>query len=271
MKPLKNKITLLDFKKAVENGMSVLHWDIETSISKFYSFFAGKQYVSHDQVVLGSETKIMSIQYKFEGDKKVSSLVWDFNKKTLQGDDSKILEQFVTKILSKADFSVGQNLDSFDFKVLNDRLMLQGLTPIDYDLSIDILKLSRKSFRKLSHKLDYRSKLADLGGKHRMERQDWIDIVEGRKSVKEVMLPYGLKDVEDEQLLLYKEFDYYKRLPVKIERVIKEYLTIEDLNRPVCLKCQQQKQRCYDVKVFTQSKKHGIVYECQRCKSTFGE
>ncbi len=264
------KIVLADFLKAVNNGLKVLHWDIETSISKFYGFYTGKQYIDHSQIVQGSETKIMSIQYKFEGDTKVSSLVWDFDKKTLKADDSKMLETFVTKILSQADISVGQNLDSFDFKVLNDRLMLLGLTPIDHSLSIDILKLSRKSFRKLSHKLDFRSKILDLGGKHRMERQDWIDIVEGKVSVKDKMLPYGLKDVEDTQNILYKEFDYYKVLPVKVQRVIKEFLIPEEsLLRPKCLKCEAIKHRKFDVEVFTQSKKHGIVYECTRCKSTW--
>lgn len=247
--------------------MKVLHCDIETSISKFYGFSTGKQYVDHSQIVAGSETKVMSIQYKFEGDKKVSFLTWEFNKKTLVGNDSKMLEYFVTKILPQADIIVGQNLDSFDFKVLNDRLMLLDLTPIDHDLSIDILKLSRKAFRKLSHKLDFRSKILNLGGKHRMERQDWVDIVEGRTSVLDKMIPYGCKDVDDEQAIFYKEFNYYKRLPIKVERVINEFLAKE--KKPTCLKCEARKERKFDVKVFTESKKHGIVYECQRCKSTW--
>lgn len=261
------KLQLKDLLKAVDNGLKVLHWDIETSISKFYGFNTGKQYVGHHQIVEGSETKIMSIQYKFEGQKKVHSFVWDFNKKTLQGDDTKLLLAFVL-VLNQADITVGQNTDGFDFKVLNDRLMLLGLPPFDHELSIDILKLSRKSFRKLSHKLDFRSKLFNLGGKHRMEMQDWIDIVEGRTTVETKMLPYGLKDVDDAQKIMYKEFNYYKKLPVKVERVIREFLITEE--QPTCLKCEQNKQRKHDVKVFTKSKKHGIVYECLHCKSTWG-
>jgi len=268
----KLKITLQDFKKAIDNGMSILHLDIETSISQFYSFYCGKQYISHDQIVLGTETKVMSVQYKFEGDKDVKFLVWDFNKKTKQGDDSRLLKLLATQILPKADIVCGQNLDAFDYKVLNDRLMLQELPPLDFGLTIDILKLSRQSFRKISHKLDFRSRISNLGGKHRMERQDWIDIVDGKKSVLEKMIPYGCKDVDDAQRIMHKEFNYYKALPVKVQRCIKEYLSEESTGKVLgvkCLHCEALKERKFDVKVFTQSIRYGIVYECQRCKRTF--
>lgn len=260
-----NKLTLEDFKAAVKNGLQVLHVDIETSISQFYGFSCGEQYVAHDALVPGTETKVMSIQYKFEGDKKTQYLAWDFNKKLKKGDDSAILEEFIIKILPKAHIIVGQNIDGFDYKVLNDRIMLLGLTPINHELSLDILKLSRQSFRKLSHKLDHRSKLSELGGKHRMERQDWVDIVEGRKSVLDKMIPYGLKDVDDEQAIMYKEFNYYKKLPVKIQKIIREFLVIPD--KPICLYCEKRKERKFDIKV----RKVGKLYEhtCLNCDSTW--
>ncbi len=259
------KLTLKDFKGAVANGLQVLHVDIETSISKFYGFSCGEQYVSHDSMVEGTETKVMSIQFKFEGDKKTQFLAWDFDKKTKTGDDSRILEKFVTHVLPEAHILVGQNLDGFDYKVLNDRIMLLGLTPIDHELTLDILKLSRQSFRKLSHKLDYRSKLTDLGGKHRMERQDWIDIVEGRKSVLDKMIPYGLKDVDDEQAIMYKEFNYYKKLPVKIQKIIRQYLIKPE--RVMCLKCASRRQRRFDIKVKTVA--NTLKYTCNTCLDTW--
>jgi hypothetical protein len=143
--------------------------------------------------------------------------------------------------------------------------MLLGLTPIDHELTLDILKLSRQSFRKLSHKLDYRSKQTDLGGKHRMERQDWIDIVEGRKSVLDKMIPYGLKDVDDEQAIMYKEFNYYKKLPVKIQKIIRQYLIKPE--KVMCLKCAARRQRRFDIKV--KKVANTVKYTCNGCLDTW--
>lgn len=287
------KITLKDFQRAVNNGLSVCHVDVETSISKFYGFNSGKQYVAPESMVPGTETKVMTIQYKFEGDEKTKYLECDWiehpklaklktNIKStiyhslgtkllkqsglLVMDDSKILEEFTINILPKIHILVGQNIDSFDYKVLNDRIMMQQLTPIDHDLSIDILKLSRKSFRKISHRLDNRSKLLGFGGKHRVERADWTDIIEGKAELKDKIIPYGLKDVDDEQGIMYKEFNYYKRLPVKIERIIKEFL-IEDL-KPICHNCEKNKKHKFDVSVLNNSKL-GIKYQCNFCSNVF--
>lgn len=289
--PLK-KLTLKDFLEAVDNGLSVLHVDMETSISQFYGFSCGDQYVGHDALVSGTETKIMSIQYKFEGDSETKYLVWDevehalfaklpetvknlikkgFKKRymvkfgLIKFDDTSLLRKFITNILPKAHILVGQNIDGFDFKVLNDRIMLLGLTPIDHELTIDILKLSRQSFRKLSHKLDYRSKTSNLGGKHRMERQDWIDIVEGRVSVLDKMIPYGLKDVDDEQSLMYKEFNYYRKLPAKIQKIIRQFLVVEE--KPFCLHCAKIKKPKFNIR----AKKLGNVtkYTCLNCEESW--
>ncbi len=283
------KITLKDFLAAVDAGMMALHVDTETSLAKAYVWGCGKQFVGHDQIIPGSETKIMSVQYKFEGDTEVHGMVADWiehekfaslNAKLkkqvykifgvqqmkffgiLVLDDSRILEDFVVNVLSKAHMLVGQNLNSFDYKVMNDRMMNLQLTPLNLDLSIDILKLSRQSFRKISHRLDFRSKMMGLGGKHRMERQDWIDILEGVTQIEDKMLPYGLKDVDDEQAILHKEFNYYKRLPVKVEKTIHTFMSpVKDT--PYCIQCSNRHKPKFKIRV-TEHKLE-TKYRCLNC------
>lgn len=229
-----NKITLEDFIKAVKNGMKVLHLDCETSPAVVYTHYIGsKTSISHSQVKIDS--KVMCIQFMWEGDKRAVYTTWE--KVNGEWDDSAQLDH-VSQLINEADIIVGQNINEFDLKVLNNRLMLQGLTPIDNDVTIDVLKLSYKSFRKLSHKLDYRAKVLGMDGKHKMEFSDWINVLEGKVPVDKKMAPYGCKDVEETRAVMMKEFKYYKELPSKVKKVIKSFLGTEDKHQMTsCLRC----------------------------------
>lgn len=246
-----SKITLKDFKLACKNGLRALHFDTETSPLLAYLFQIGSNIsVSHKQIKQGSGIKVISIQYKWEGDKKTKFLVWDWQGNTKGGNDESMLREFVDNVLSKADLILGQNTDGFDFKVLNDRLCQLRLPTLSDIPSLDILKMSRKSFRMPSHKLDFRSNRYGLGGKHGMEMQDWIDVVEGHVPAEKKMVPYGCKDVDDEQRIMYREFDYYRNLPVKVQKTIRKFLPIERearAFRPHCLDCKKAKKQKFDL------------------------
>jgi DNA polymerase elongation subunit (family B) len=161
-----------------------------------------------------------------------------------------MIEEFVTNVLSKADVIVTQNGDKFDLVILNERAKALKLSVLDQKPSIDILKLSRKSFRAVSHKLDYRSEQQGLGGKITMVDNDWVDIEERNVPVTKKMVPYGLKDVVDTEKLLWKELPYYKDLPVSVEKTVLSFLnTVE--NKPksteslfVCSKCRKNHRPC---------------------------
>lgn len=229
-----NKITLKDFQTAVKNGMKVLHLDCETSPAIVYTHYIGsKTSISHGQVK--TDSKVMCIQFMWEGEKKVKFTSWE--KINGEWDDSAQLDE-VARLINEADIIVGQNINDFDMKILNNRLMLQGLTPIENDITIDVLKLSYKSFRKLSHKLDYRAKTLGLSGKNKMEFSDWINILEGIVPVEKKMAPYGCKDVEETRSVMMKEFAYYKDLPSNVKKVIRSFLGTEDkLQLNKCLRC----------------------------------
>jgi hypothetical protein len=176
--------------------------------------------------------------------------------------DSKALQTFVQNVLSKAHITVGQNIDSFDFKVLNDRLCLLGLPPFDSELSIDILKQGRKSFKMPSQKLDFRSERHGHGGKQSIDMQDWIDVAEGKVPAEEKIVPYGCKDVDDEQSILYDEFDYYKNLPAKVEKLIYDFAHPNKPQR-YCVKCSKNHRPKFDILYDQQSK----IYFCEHCQS----
>jgi hypothetical protein len=252
---------ILLFKKKVLSGeINMITFDLETSISQFYSFSAGKQYVDPKSQVDGTETKIMSAQYMQSLTGKPKFFAWEFNTKTKTGDDSDVVRNIV-EIVNKADIVVGQNSDSFDIKVLQERAKLLRLPPVTIDFSIDTLKNSRRSFRTISHSLDARSKQYKLGGKHRMYRDDWIDIVEGKVSVLDKMIPYGLKDVKDDDKILWLDLPYYnfsKAIVSKILRLIEWGKTSDK-----CPHCEKTKHKKFDVF------KRGKYLHCNNCEQQF--
>lgn len=213
-------------KQAIDNGLWMLTYDIETSHNLIRSFpTQGKTYLNHKQIKVPS--KVISIQYKWAHEDITRYLVWD--KIGNQGDvrdfdDSRMIEQFITEILPKSHVTVTQNGDKYDFITLNERAKALKLSIMDQKPSLDILKLSRKSFKAASHKLDYRSGQQGLGGKIQMVDQDWIDIEENGVPAEVKMIPYGCKDTEDTEDLMWDELPYYITIPVIVEKTILSYI-----------------------------------------------
>lgn len=261
------------FKEAMDNGMVVLTYDTETSHMEVTTFYIGsKTSIYHNQI--RSPSKVISIQYMYGKDKRAKYLEWDrIGKGTGSSafDDSAMLEEFATNILPKADITITQNGDRFDFITLNERAKVHKLSILDQKPSIDILKLSRKSFRAASHKLDYRSNQQGLGGKIQMVDQDWIDIEYNGVPVSKKMAPYGCKDVEDTFKVFWEELPYYKDLPVNVEKVILSFLKFEPLkpkNKP-CPKCKSTHTAKRGYRVNLKGKIQS--YQCKDCSKSFQE
>lgn len=232
-----------------DKGVRVLFWDIETSPMLIWTHYIGnKVSINHRQIE--KESRIISIQYKFEGDKKVSYLAWDKNQ-----DDSKMLEAFV-KILNSATVAIGQNSDAFDYRVLNWRLNLLELQPLAELTTLDTLKLSRSAFRAPAHRLDYRSSQYGFGGKDKMEFDDWIKVCKKDKKALKKMITYGCKDVDDTQKIFWKELPYYKKLPVSLASLVKE-------DRTCCPRCSEARHRKFDV--YPTKIGNKIRWECKNC------
>lgn len=189
----------------------ILYFDIETSLLKVWVWGTGKQYVSHKQLAKGEDMwGIICITYCWNDGKPAQSIDWGYK----QQNTLRVVEKF-DKIIAKADHVIGKNSDRFDVKMINACRMLSGLPgyPEWSKYTDDLEKQMRKYFRLPSQSLDYISHKLGLGGKIKMEFQDWIDIVEknenGLKSFNK-MIKYGKKDVEDTRYLFEQLSEHFE-------------------------------------------------------------
>lgn len=242
------------FKQAIKNKKIIVRgFDLETSPALFYGWSTGMQYVGANQLKTGTETKIITAQYKdYLIDKKSKYLTWDWHGKQ-GGNDESLVEEF-TRIINQADIVIAQNGKSFDIKVLQERAKALGLPPVNIDFTIDTLTASRSSFRTMSHKLDYRSKQYGLGGKDKMELQDWIQVVEGNEKALNKMIKYGLKDNDDTEIIFWRELPYYNLAKATINKIFKliDEPEIKEESKIIgtklrCKPCSIARQRRFDI------------------------
>lgn len=189
----------------------ILFYDIETSPLKAWVWGTGEQYVRHQQLDKNHRMwGIICVTYCFNDGKPAKVIDWGYNEQ----DTAKVVAEF-DEIIKSADHTIGKNSDRFDTKMINACRMFAGLPgmPEWTKYTDDLEKQMRRYFRLPSQSLDYISDMLGLGGKIKMEMQDWVDIVEkndnGLKSFNK-MLKYGKKDVEDTRLLwdkLSQHFD----------------------------------------------------------------
>lgn len=193
----------------------ILFYDIETAPLKFWGWGCGKQVVRHGQLVKGhSRYGIICITYCFNDGKPAKCINWDYEKQ----DTKSVVEQFDAVIEEyKPDIIIGKNSDRFDNKHLNTIRMWNKLPSKNgwFQYCDDLEKQMRKYFYLPSHALDYISNELGLGGKIKMEFQDWINIVEkdpvnGLKSFKK-MCNYGKKDIVDTRTIWDYCVEYFDR------------------------------------------------------------
>ena len=256
------KVTLKMFKQAVKNGMKALHIDTETCLGTFCGFQIGsKVRISHEQIL--TSPQVMSVQYKWEGEKEAFYIEWDkVGEQTVydSGFDNSSMLKETSRLIKESDIVIGQNINAFDMKMLQDGLVNNSLPYFDYDVTLDILTMSRKVFRPLSQKLDARATKYGMKGKIKMELQDWKDVTFNGKPISAKMGPYGVRDVNEAQKVFYREFNHYK-LPKNVERLVLSFLTLD--KKIYCKKCADSHQRRYDVKV--KQRKDFKEVTCNRC------
>ncbi len=174
----------------------VLFYDIETRPLLAYIWRLGEQVVRHYQLAeAGDKYGIICISYAWNDGKPAKVIHWDYNKQ----DSGRVVREF-DKIIRQADITIGKNSDRFDVKHINTQRLLNNLPPLPewVDYTDDLEKQLRKYFIFPSQGLDYISKELGLGGKVKMEFQDWVDIVEEKSKKAFVkMCNYNKKDVED--------------------------------------------------------------------------
>lgn len=175
----------------------ILFYDLETTPLKAYVWGLGKQVVRHGQLDDAHDMyQIICITYCWNDNKKAKAITW-----VGPGhEDNELMIVEFDELVKAADITIGKNSDRFDVKHINSQRMLNDLDPMPEwsKYTDDLEKQLRKHFYLPSYGLDYISKKLGLGGKDKMEFQDWIDILErnDKKKLKK-MVTYGKKDVED--------------------------------------------------------------------------
>lgn len=189
----------------------ILFYDLESSPLKAWVWGCGKQVVRHAQLDRHhSRYGIICVTYCWNDGGPVQSIDWGYEEQ----DTRKVIQEF-DEIIKQADMTIGKNSNRFDTKMINAARMFSGLPGLpEWTESKDDLEVQmRKYFRLPSQSLDYISGQLGLGGKIKMEFNDWVNIVEknedGRTSF-DKMITYGKKDTEDTRTiwnLLSQHFD----------------------------------------------------------------
>ncbi len=196
----------------MSNKFKILFYDIESTPLKAYIWQLGKQVVRHNQLDKDyARYGIICITYCWNDGEPAKCIDWGYEEQ----DTAKVVEAF-DKIAATADLVVGKNSTKFDNKMVNAARMFGGLpgNPSWTKYTDDLETQMRRHFRLPSQALDYISGELGLGGKIKMEFQDWIDIVEkhpkrGRIALKK-MCGYGLKDIEDTRTLWNKLSEHFE-------------------------------------------------------------
>lgn len=253
------------FRKAIARGFKLAFHDIETSPPLVYTYPLGSN-ITVPAANIVVDKKITSIGYKFHGEKTVTLLEWDWLGPLVihpdhvegGGDDKQLLRDY-SKVIIKAHIVVGQNGDSFDNKEINWRMNDHKLKAIMWPTSLDTYKLSKKTMRPTSHKLDYRSKNYGFGGKIKQDMDDCISVARGNLVAQRQRVRYNGKDVKDLEKIFWRELDAYT-LPVSVIKMLKDFIRDE---RPFCMRCAGRHQKRYDVKRI--KVKGQFRYKCDNC------
>ena len=186
----------------IKTETKILIYDIETTKLLADVWWTGKQYVSHTS--LRTETKIISISYKWLGSEKVECMAWDNKNKC----DKNLVKSFL-KIYNQADFVIGVNNDNFDNRLVNVRALKYNLDVNTHVRSLDLLREAKRLFRLPSYSMAYISKYLGFEGKYNHAGASmWEDIQYGTKEKSEKalkeMIKYNDQDVlTTEQIYLY--------------------------------------------------------------------
>jgi hypothetical protein len=146
-----------------------LFWDLESAPNIGLFWKAGyKINIPPENVI--REKAIICICWKWEGHRRVFSLVWN------KGDDKAMVKKFL-KVASEADELVAHNGNNFDLKWFNTQCLVHGLDPLPEPKTIDTLAIARKMFYMNSNKLEYLASLLLGEKKHSVNYQLWKDIL----------------------------------------------------------------------------------------------
>lgn len=174
----------------------ILFFDLETSPNLAYVWGKYEQNV----IAYHSEWEILSIAYKYQGDRTVKCL-----SQRTEGSEKKLVEA-IWKLFKEADILVAHNGDAFDIKKAKARFLYHKLPPTKVLSSVDTKKVAKNYFSFNSNSLNDLGQFLSLGKKAETGGFDtWLGCMAGKKASWQLMEKYNKQDV----VLLEKVYDRF--------------------------------------------------------------
>lgn len=157
----------------MKNKTEICLIDAETSFMLLAEFtLKNSGYIRHTNIV--QDWSIYCAAWKFLGNSRVYSAQVNINDIT---NDKQVCEH-IRDSLENVSLLVGHNVDAFDLKKLNTRLIKHNIMPLDHKiLTFDTLKAAKKHFKFSSNKLDYLADYLDIGRKLPHTNNDWFKLL----------------------------------------------------------------------------------------------
>lgn len=204
----------------------ILLYDLETSPILAHVWGLWDQNVGLNQITVDSH--MLSWSAKWLGEDKVYYMD-QRNATNIENDKDLVLG--LKKMLDQADIVVTHNGRSFDEKVVNTRLIVNGLKPLKDNRHIDTYSIAKSKFRMTSNKLEYIAKLLKVKYQKHTKRKFnghelWTECLKGNKQAWKEMELYNKMDT------LVLEEVYLKLRPWDTSFNVNVY--IEDVDKHVC-------------------------------------
>ncbi|KKK73086.1 hypothetical protein LCGC14_2897350 [marine sediment metagenome] len=165
--------------------------------------------------MIESEVFMLSWSAKWSDETKIRSQVLTSAEAKAE-DDGRIVEG-LAKLVRKADYVVGHNVNKFDLKRLNTRVLLNGSQPLGSVQTIDTLLIARQSFDFASNRLGFIAKLLGLGEKHSTSFDLWRRCVRGEAKALKEMRAYNVTDTILVESVFRAMAPYAKKIPRLID------------------------------------------------------
>lgn len=238
----------------------IVLWDLETlpNLKEVMKVLPGLS--AYPGLTLkASINSVICMGWKVFGEKEVHCInAWDFKSRWAKdvNDDFEVVKQ-AAKIIQDADAVVTHNGKSFDWKVLQTRLLFHGLKPLPKILHVDTRAESRKHLFMFNNRLNTLAKFFAQDEKLDTGWDLWVKVANRDRKSMNKMTAYCKQDV----MVLENIFKVMRPLLSELPN----YNLFNLGERPVCIRCGSTRLNSRGrqlTKTMTQQR-----FQCQNCGS----